>query len=307
MSWSTISTCRRLLQSAALRSKFTFMENIRCNCCGELLPTTSFYVKTNGSLNKICKNCILKKKAENYRKKTGSTKEYKSRNIKMIPLDGEEWREIQYNKRTFLVSSLGRVARKNNYGDIYLYSQLTDNGYKRIHSKERIRVHRLVVTAFISEIPEGMEVNHINGNRGDNRVENLEIVTPRENVLHSINVLGHIRKGNLGRMGKNNKRSKAIICYNEFGEFEQKYYGISDAARSLGCSTLHIQRVCSGKQIAYRGKIWRYETSPNTVTIKKDSKGPCYILNHKRCGISECLFLTLEELRAVKAILNNIL
>jgi len=51
------------------------------------------------------------------------------------------------------------------------------------------KVHRLVVSAFIGPIPEGMQVNHKNGVRTDNRLENLEVVTPQQNTRHGWGVL----------------------------------------------------------------------------------------------------------------------
>lgn len=53
-----------------------------------------------------------------------------------------------------------------------------------------VKIHRLVAAAFIHPIPEGMEVNHLNGIRDDNRIENLEIVTPSENMAHAFKILG---------------------------------------------------------------------------------------------------------------------
>jgi hypothetical protein len=52
-------------------------------------------------------------------------------------------------------------------------------------------IHRLVASVFISPPPDGLEVNHKNGIKTDNRVENLEWVTARENLLHKTRVLGH--------------------------------------------------------------------------------------------------------------------
>ncbi len=61
----------------------------------------------------------------------------------------------------------------------YQYVNLTNNG---VHQKRYI--HRLVLTAFIGEVP-GMECNHKNGNKLDNRVSNLEWVTHSQNARHA--------------------------------------------------------------------------------------------------------------------------
>jgi hypothetical protein len=62
-------------------------------------------------------------------------------------------------------------------------------GYPKVifsihRARKQISVHRLVVEAFIGSIPKGMHVNHKNGVKNDNRLQNLEIVTPAENVRH---------------------------------------------------------------------------------------------------------------------------
>ena len=82
-------------------------------------------------------------------------------------------------------------------GDIFSYRsnkflkrRLTINGYNRIALSKGgkyhyIMVHRIVASMFISGYKEGLEVNHINGNKLDNRVENLEWVTKSQNVAHA--------------------------------------------------------------------------------------------------------------------------
>lgn len=62
-----------------------------------------------------------------------------------------------------------------------------NNGYVTITSHGRYigSAHRMVWECVNGSIPDGMEVNHINGIRDDNRISNLEIVTRSENVLHS--------------------------------------------------------------------------------------------------------------------------
>lgn len=56
--------------------------------------------------------------------------------------------------------------------------------------KRSVGMHRLVAAAFIGPCPDGLEVNHKDGDKKNNRVENLEYVTHRENILHARDVLG---------------------------------------------------------------------------------------------------------------------
>ena len=58
----------------------------------------------------------------------------------------------------------------------------------------QVPIHRLVVSAFLGSIPAGMHVNHKNGIKDDNKLENLEIVTPSANALHAYKVLGRFKQ-----------------------------------------------------------------------------------------------------------------
>lgn len=88
------------------------------------------------------------------------------------------------------VSTLGRVRKWQDGETQILTPKLTDRGYSRVELKidgrsNSYRVHRLVAQAFIPN-PEGKpEINHINGVKTDNRVENLEWCTRSENMLHA--------------------------------------------------------------------------------------------------------------------------
>lgn len=83
------------------------------------------------------------------------------------------------------ISNLGNIRTKKSGRILKTFEQL---GYRRKkledkHGKLRShRVHRLVFTEFVGEIPTGMVVDHINRNRSDNRVENLRIVSTKENT-----------------------------------------------------------------------------------------------------------------------------
>lgn len=98
------------------------------------------------------------------------------------------------------VSNLGQVRRatpgENTTVGHVLKGYLDKNGYhcillQRTPAKPKhVKVHRLVVQAFIGPIPEGMQVNHCNGIKADNKDSNLEIITPSGNAYHAFRVLG---------------------------------------------------------------------------------------------------------------------
>lgn len=110
----------------------------------------------------------------------------------------EVWKAVVGYEGVYEVSSLGRVKRVAPGGNAvvgrirkpsdchgYTFVALHRNGKRRPY-----RIHRLVMAAFIGPLPEGKQANHKNGDKTDNRPENLEYVTPSENRLHSTRILG---------------------------------------------------------------------------------------------------------------------
>ena len=92
----------------------------------------------------------------------------------------------------------------------YLQVRVTIDGV-RIHAL----AHRLVWKHFRGEIPEGMQINHINGNKKDNRIENLEVVTPSQNMKHAF------RTGLKDQHGESNP--SAILTDKDVKEIRSTY------------------------------------------------------------------------------------
>ena len=100
----------------------------------------------------------------------------------------EEWQKIQGYENDYLISSLGEVKSIKNGKDRILKKSKNTKGYFIVSlckngKTKSFQIHQLVAIAFLNHIPCKMElvINHINFDKKDNKVSNLEIVTNREN------------------------------------------------------------------------------------------------------------------------------
>lgn len=125
----------------------------------------------------------------------------------------EIWRDINWPNPPYQVSNLGRV-RNALTGHIKKQGTLP-YGYKRVYlgHKTQRYTHRLVAEAFIGPCPPGHEVNHLDGDKANNRPDNLEYVTHAENQRHAYRVLGTL-KLNLPR-GRGEKNTQAKLTEKE--------------------------------------------------------------------------------------------
>jgi hypothetical protein len=157
----------------------------------------------------------------------------------------EVWRDVPGYAGLYQVSNLGRV-----YSRGHLLKPWAHNlGYScvtlfRDRKAEKKLVHRLVAEAFLPN-PAGLpQVNHKNGNKMDNRVENLEWCTNQENALHNAYVLGK----------DSNMPKRSVVCLTT-GE---KYASVTLAAKSCGGNSQNISKVCQGKRKHHKGLAWAY-------------------------------------------------
>ena len=135
----------------------------------------------------------------------------------------EIWKDIPEYENLYQVSNQGRVYSlpkewisgwnnvKRKHDGIIFEPQL-DNRYLRVgltKNKKRkfFRVHRLVLSAFCGD--SNLEANHINGIKTDNRLENLEWVTPSENMKHAYKT--GLKKGMKGESHPNSKLNEDIV------------------------------------------------------------------------------------------------
>ena len=114
------------------------------------------------------------------------------------PETQEEWRAIPGYEGIYEVSSFGRIKSLKRYHhkkDRILSLIRHPCGYRCVNlsldgNATKTLIHQLVTKAFLGQCPDGLEINHKNGKKADNRLVNLEYVTRSQNHFHSRRVLG---------------------------------------------------------------------------------------------------------------------
>lgn len=153
------------------------------------------------------------------------------------------------------------LYRISNQGDIYSYKfnrilkPAERGGYLRTtltkdKKEKRYSIHRLVAENFLSNNENKPQVNHIDGNKKNNCVDNLEWVTNKENCNHAV-------KQNLFHKRKNKK----ILQFSMDGKFIKCWDALCDIEDELGLGKQNIWGVLNGKSHRKQshGFIWKYE------------------------------------------------
>lgn len=159
---------------------------------------------------------------------------------KNITLDGWE---------NYSVSSTGKVKRN----DGRILKGTIRHGYHEVsirkgESKLSQRVHRLVANEFLEKVTDDLVVNHKNGNKLDNNVDNLEWVTIADNNRHAVETGLRTKTG----------KERCIIQLSSIGEEIARHPSIIEAQRQTGVCRQSIGKVCRGERKQAGGFIWQY-------------------------------------------------
>ena len=163
--------------------------------------------------------------------------------------DRENWKRFN----DYLISDYGRV-KSIKFGKERFIKQFRGNeDYMQvtlsINKKPKLyKVSRLVYMLFKGDIPDGMQVNHIDEDKNNNHISNLNLMTPKEN----------------SNWGTRNKRmakalSKPVQQLSLSGDIIAEYDSITDASKKNNLSTGNISEACNNKRKTAGGFIWKYK------------------------------------------------
>lgn len=115
------------------------------------------------------------------------------------------------------------------------------------------RIHKLVAKAFIKNPNKYTIINHIDGNKTNNNINNLEWCTQKHNIQQSF-LLGLSKR----RRGEQNILSKKINQYNLQGKFIKQWNCMNDIERELNINLGNIWKACKGIKKTAGNYIWKY-------------------------------------------------
>lgn len=215
----------------------------------------------------------------------------------------EIWKDIEGYEGLYQVSNLGRIKSLGRtiekigpkgkvfyrtYPQKNLVCKKDTKGYYRTNLalngiNKTVKVHRIVAQAFIPNPENKSQVNHIDGNKENNNVSNLEWCNNQENQDHSwktgLRKRGRehwsygkqpqgfkkyyethkgIRHPSYGKRGILSKCSKKVIQYDKKGSIIKQWDSIADVEREIGVRKCNIIECCKNRRKTAGGYIWKY-------------------------------------------------
>jgi hypothetical protein len=176
----------------------------------------------------------------------------------------EIWKSISKYENIYEVSNKGRIRSLNRYIKYswkktikidFIYGRVLKpkkdkDGYLEVnlYLERKIakmhKIHRIVAKEFIPNPKNKPQINHKNGIKSDNKIENLEWVTGKENVQHAI------------RKKLYTSNMKKINQFSIENKFIKTFNSINEAKRKTGCSC--VSDACRGNLKTSGGYIWKY-------------------------------------------------
>lgn len=193
----------------------------------------------------------------------------------------EIWKPVKEYENLYMISNLGKVRSldritRNGRGDFIKKGKMLTNiinnmGYEYVMLKgenesKKFYIHRLVAQAFIPNPNNKKEVNHIDCNPLNNRVDNLEWVSHKENMAY-MSKLGRSNKTGdwLEKIKqKNISRAKSVLQIDPNTNEIINTFKTIHSVKGYGFLPSSVCTCCKNKRGTHKGYIWRYANDRNS-------------------------------------------
>lgn len=199
----------------------------------------------------------------------------------------DRWKEIPGYEGYYKINTLGivkginRVIKHSTGSDKvwkgkYILQSSNEAGYQMVSLAKQGKItqsliHRLVAQTFIPNPENKPCVNHLNGIKSDNFIDNLAWCTYSENELHSYRVLG--KKSVLNRLGKIPHNAKYVGMFNkDTGKLINTYRTATEAAKHIGGNQSRVSTNCRSEQPFCYGYNYKYITEDIYIQYKDNKK-----------------------------------
>lgn len=180
-----------------------------------------------------------------------------------LPSLNEKWKYIR-NSEEYMISNYGNIKRNGKELKLNVWSKYKVINLKLEGKYKTHYVHRLVAETFIPNPNNKPIVNHIDGNKLNNNVNNLEWCTKQENERHAWKKglkekIRETSKKNLIIARKYINNKIPVIQYDLNDNFIKEWESSSDAMRKLGIDSSAIIKCCRNKLRKVGGYKWKYK------------------------------------------------
>lgn len=201
-------------------------------------------------------------------------------NLSLEDMEGEVWKDVVGGEGLYQVSNMGRIKRLAGHGygkrhiDRIMKQQVNKRPYHPPHLRmilngvmKNTTVHRIVAKAFIPNPQNLPQIDHIDTDFYNNKVENLRWCSSFDNSNNPLTRM-HIRQAveqvkkrpdYIEKQRYNMPHSKQVEQYDLSGVYIASFRTLSEASRNTGCTISNISRCCHGQQIQTKGYIWKFK------------------------------------------------
>lgn len=209
------------------------------------------------------------------------------------------WKTVALNNvnTKYEVSNEGQV--RNSYTLQILKPKIKKNGYIEycIYPEPGIKAyvlaHRLVANAFIPNPNNLSTVNHIDGNKTNNSIDNLEWASYKENAKHA---WAHSLNNSL-------ESNKPVLQYSLQGIFIQEYSSCAEATRQTKIK--HVHDVAKGTRKSAGGYIWKFKENVPLRSIGKEIKVAQYDLQNNLISVYNSISQASKETHINRKSIND--